>query len=62
MGLLGVRVGIIPDGWLGGREVENMDACCVLDESEVTLACPVIWVLVIEDLVDAHDIAVVGYI
>jgi hypothetical protein len=63
MGLLGVPVGVTPDGWLGGREVETMDACCVLGyEGEVTLACPVIWVVVIGDLVDAHGIAVVGYI
>jgi len=40
-----------------------MDACCLLGYGgEVTLACPVIWVLVIEDLVGAQDIAVVGYI
>jgi hypothetical protein len=63
MGPLGVWVGITPDGWIGGREVEVMDACCLLRyEGEATLACPVIWVLVIDDLVDAQDVAVVGYI
>lgn len=63
MGLLGVWVGITPDGWLEEREVEVTGACCVLGYGrEANLACPVIWVVVIGDLVDAQGITVVGYI
>ena len=62
MGFLGSRVGVTPDGWLGGREVGVMDACTVEGYwSEGNLGCPVPWVAM-KDRVDAQGVAVVGYI
>jgi len=60
---VGSRVGVTPDGWLGGREVGVMDSCIVEGYwSEGNLSCPVTWVMAVKGRVDAQGIAVVGYI